>query len=78
MDEVVIGRPCVRIEVDEDVCYIQLGTDRPRVWPKVRHTKDLGMTARGEMVLMDVDADGRILGFELIGGKPCQGEVRGD
>lgn len=59
---------CLEIEVDRDVCYVRFG----HLKEPSRRTRDLGLTVRGETIIADIDADGRIVGLELVGGKPCQ------
>lgn len=62
---------CVRLEVGDDVCYLGFDFDVTR--GRSVRTKDIGRTVRGEMVLVDFNANGEILGIELVGGlKPCQ------
>jgi hypothetical protein len=59
---------CQRVTVASAVCYLRF-TDAPH-----SGRQDLGYrTARGEMLIADIDAAGRIVGLELVGpGKPCQ------
>jgi hypothetical protein len=62
---------CQKIQIAEQVCYLRFVDGKPH------HSDDLGyQTARGEMLIADFDADGRIIGIELVGPtgqKPCQG-----
>jgi uncharacterized protein YuzE len=62
--------PCQKIAVDQEVCYIRFGEEKPH------HSGELPyQTARGEMLIADFDADGKIIGIELVGPagqKPCQ------
>jgi uncharacterized protein YuzE len=63
-------RPCQKIAVDQEVCYIRFVEEKPH------HSGALPyQTARGEMLIADFDADGKIIGIELVGPtgqKPCQ------
>jgi len=63
-----VPAPCQKIVVANEVRYIRFGDGQ------VDHSNDLPyLTTRGEMMIADFDADGRILGIELVGsGKPCQ------
>jgi uncharacterized protein DUF2283 len=63
-----VSAPCQKIVVAKEVCYLRFADGKPD------HTNELPYrTARGEMMIADFDADGRILGIELVGsGKPCQ------
>jgi hypothetical protein len=70
---------CKVIVVPEDCCYITFDRDvanRPLPANRERgHCIQLRDTARGETVLAELDAQGRIIGIELLGGKkPCQNE----
>ena len=59
---------CQKIAVAREVCYIGF------VRQQADHSAELPyLTARGEIIIADFDADGRIIGIELVGsGKPCQ------
>jgi len=61
---------CEKIYVAEQVCYLRF------VKAKAHHSGELPYeTARGEVLIADFDADGRIIGIELVGPagqKPCQ------
>ena len=61
---------CQKIVVAEQVCYLRLVDGKPD------HSAELPYeTARGEMLIADFDANGKIIGIELIGPsgqKPCQ------
>lgn len=61
-------RGCVRVTVHRDCCYVAFG-QRTAV---VVGSEKVGTSCRGETMVADFDADGRILGIELIGAKPCQ------
>ena len=63
-----MSTPCQKIAVANEVCYIRFADGQ------LDHSDELPYrTARGEMLIADFDADGRILGVELVGsGKPCQ------
>ena len=62
---------CQKIAVDQQVCYLRF------VEGQADHSGELPyQTARGEMLIADFDADGKIIGIELVGPpgqKPCQG-----
>jgi uncharacterized protein YuzE len=61
------GPRCHHVNVPDDVCYVMFQDG------EVAQTIDLGKTTRGEMILADLDADGRVIGIELVGlSKPCQ------
>jgi hypothetical protein len=61
---------CQKITVTEQVCYLRFVDGTPD------HSRDLPYeTARGEMLIADFDAAGKIIGIELVGPpgqKPCQ------
>jgi Protein of unknown function (DUF2283) len=61
---------CQKIAVGEQVCYLRFVDEKPD------HSNELPYeTARGEMLIADFDADGRIIGIELVGPpgqKACQ------
>jgi uncharacterized protein YuzE len=61
---------CEEIAVAEQVCYIRFVDGKPD------HSDELPYeTARGEMLIADFDANGKIIGIELVGPtgqKPCQ------
>jgi uncharacterized protein YuzE len=62
---------CTKVTIDPAACYLQLA-DAKTVTSEVL---EFG-TARGETMILDFDADGRVIGIELIGaGKPCQQTV---
>ena len=58
------------IPVAKDVCYIQFKKD------KVKHSEDIGYSARGEQMIVDYNKNDDIIGIELLGSplarKPCQ------
>lgn len=61
---------CQHYEVPPDVCYIRFV---PRSDTVKRSTREIGFTARGETMIADFDAEGRVIGIELVGGnQPCQ------
>ena len=66
-----MANQCQAITVAEQVCYLKFVEGKPD------HSNELPYTtARGEMLIADFDADGKIIGFELVGPpgqKPCQG-----
>jgi uncharacterized protein YuzE len=58
---------CRNLRVPADVCYIRFTDER------VVNSHLLEMTTgRNEMVVLDFDESGRIVGIELVGEKPCQ------
>jgi uncharacterized protein YuzE len=61
---------CQKIAVDQQVCYLRFVEGKPD------HCDELPYeTARGELLIADFDADGKIIGIELVGPtgqKPCQ------
>lgn len=61
-------RKCIHMDVPPEVCYLRFAAT------KVENTDYFGTTtARGEMVILDYDAGGGVVGIELVGsGKPCQ------
>jgi uncharacterized protein YuzE len=65
-----IAMACERIDVGERVCYLRF------VEAKTCNSDHLPCrTARDEMIVLDFDADGRVIGIELVGPdgqKPCQ------
>ena len=65
---VAMSEPCQTIAITQQTCYIRFAEGKPD------HSDQLPyLTARGEMLIADFDADGRVLGIELVGeGKPCQ------
>jgi uncharacterized protein YuzE len=61
---------CQTIVVEEQVCYLRFVDGKPDHSAELLYT-----TARGEMLIADFDADGKIIGIELVGPsgqKPCQ------
>jgi uncharacterized protein YuzE len=62
---------CQQIVVAEQICYLRFADGKPD------HSDELPyQTVRGEVLIADLDADGRIIGIELVGPpgqKPCQG-----
>lgn len=66
-NHVAPGR-CQKVAVSREACYLRFADGKPD------HSDELPYeTVRGEMLIADFDADGRILGIELVGpGKPCQ------
>lgn len=61
-------RGCVRIAVRRDCCYVAFG----RRTAVVVGSEGIGKTCRGETMIADFDADGHVIGIELLGAKPCQ------
>lgn len=62
---------CKVVGVSRDACYVRFGM-RTAV---VVESRDDGRyrTARGEDIIFDFDADGHVVGLELVGpGKACQ------
>ncbi|MQA29448.1 MAG: DUF2442 domain-containing protein [Luteitalea sp.] len=61
---------CRETQIDEGCCHGRFGA-APTAGIRSR---EIGRTVRGELVIADVDADGHIVGIELVGGppKPCQ------
>ena len=61
---------CQQMNIAEHVCYLRFVDAKPV------HSDMLPYrTARDEMLVLDFDAEGRILGIELVGPdgqKPCQ------
>lgn len=61
---------CQKIEVATSVCYLRFVDGRPD------HSGELPFeTARGGVLIADFDANGKIIGIELVGPagqKPCQ------
>ena len=59
---------CQKLSVAQQVCYLRFVEAKPSQSSELPY-----QTARGEMLIADLDADGRIIGIELVGpGKPCQ------
>ena len=58
---------CQHLEVARKVCYLRFGN------APVANSGEIGLTTRGEMMIADYNADGHIIGIELVGaGRPCQ------
>jgi hypothetical protein len=58
---------CLHISVPREACYVRFKD------VGIVRSAEIGRTARGEMMIADFDADGQIVGIELVGGnKPCQ------
>ena len=58
---------CKRLKIPEEVCYIEFKKE------KVSYSKDIGLTNRKEMAILDFNKKNRIVGIELVGDKkPCQ------
>ncbi len=53
---------CRRIDIAPTVCYLRFGP-----WDSHRETAVIGRTVRGEMMIADMDAEGRVIGIELVG-----------
>jgi uncharacterized protein YuzE len=59
---------CQKLSVAQQVCYLRFVEGKPSQSSELPY-----QTARGEMLIADFDAEGRIIGIELVGpGKPCQ------
>jgi uncharacterized protein YuzE len=62
---------CKILSIDKDVCYIEFSSQR-----NAHASKVMGVSVRGEDVILDYDKKGKIMGIELIGSKkarkPCQ------
>ena len=65
-----MGGKCQKIDIPAQVCYLRFRKGKPD------HSAHLDyVTARREMLIADFDAEGRIIGIELVGPpgqKPCQ------
>lgn len=60
---------CLKVGVPAEACHVRFG-QRTAV---VHHSSLLEWrTVRGDQMILDFDANGRVLGIELIGNKPCQ------
>ena len=59
---------CKIVGVGRDVCYIRFARTAVVVLSQPQRVK----TTRGEELVFDYDADGHVIGIELLGGKPCQ------
>lgn len=61
---------CNIIDVPGDCCYIRFKKE------KVKHSKDIGYTNRGEQMIVDYNKNDEIIGIELLESKeaekPCQ------
>jgi len=59
---------CNKLFVPFDCCFLQFNTEE-----EYDHSIEVGMTSRGEDVILDVNKKGEIIGIELLGvQKPCQ------
>ena len=68
---------CKHQFVPKDVCYVKF-TDKQLDEVGKTHQEDIGVSCRGEMVIIDRNEDGNIIGVELVGeGKSCQQVVNG-
>lgn len=73
LDETVPNRKsaCKNIFVPKDVCYIDFRSRKAK--GQIKTAKQMGNTIRGEMVVVDYDKKGRMVGIELLSNdKPCQ------
>ena len=62
---------CNRLHVPTDACYLRVSDET------VDRAEHIGTSTRHEMVILDYDASGHIVGIELIGDeKPCQQRVK--
>lgn len=60
---------CQQLHLDKAICYVRFAPG------KVVHTVAINReTARGEMLLIDLDAQGQVVGIDLVAPalKPCQ------
>jgi uncharacterized protein YuzE len=58
---------CNRLYISTDACYLRFSDNA------VARTEYIGTSTRDEMVILDYDASGRIVGIELVSDeKPCQ------
>jgi len=58
---------CKKLKIPNEVCYIEFKKE------KIDYSKDIGMTNREEMVILDFNKKDQIIGIELVGDKkPCQ------
>ena len=64
---------CVHIKVPPHACYVIFGDEKDRAEGGSDYTKF--KTVLGDAIILDFDAEGRVVGIELVGDKPCQ---RGD
>ena len=64
--------PCEHLTVPKTTCYVTFGGNR-----REARSKEIGVTTRGELIIVDYDQEDRIVGFELVapGLKPCQSET---
>lgn len=60
---------CNKVQVPKDCCYLRFKKGN------VKHSKDIGYTARGEQIIIDYDKNEDVLGIELLSSKeapkPC-------
>ncbi len=64
------SRQCRKVRLDPRVCYVSFTGAKPDHSDMLPYT-----TVRGEMLIADFDAEGNIIGVELVGPngeKPCQ------
>lgn len=62
---------CKIAGVSREICYVRFA--RTAV---VTHSIDSKMkTARGDSMIFDIDAEGRVVGIELLGNKECQTRI---
>lgn len=60
---------CLKVGVSKDACYVRFGI-RTAV---VAYSEPLAYrTIRGDLMILDFDAEDRVIGIELLGDKPCQ------
>jgi uncharacterized protein DUF2283 len=57
---------CYHQRVHPHACHVVFAKGQ------VARSQNLGMTAGGDLLVLDFDADGLILGIEILGKKPCQ------
>jgi hypothetical protein len=59
---------CRKMNVPADICYLRFGDGQVNGSGMLEYE-----TVRGERLIVDLDAGGKLVGVELIGpGKPCQ------
>lgn len=61
---------CKIAGIGRDVCYIRFA----RTAVVVKSQLQLLKTVRDESIILDLDANGRLIGIELGGNKPCSKE----
>ena len=65
---------CLKVGVPKEACYLRFG-QRTAVVAKSELLERC--TIRGDMLVLDLDADGLVLGIEIVGAnQPCQNEAQ--